>query len=218
MTGKRAAAAVAIGAAVAVWHELGQSAQVAVAQHAQAIAGPAGHTAVPAAKAAAVGAKGVAGTAKGTAFGMKAGVGLGTKLAVAGVATAVVGGAGYLGVQAFLPSAAPPAASERPAAVAAPRLTGAQLASALPPQSLFPDDMGVVPGSEVSSGAAANPAQPQHNLAAMNCTDWSVLLVKSSFGQGFGETAFAANTPTCTRWPKDSGATERSASSPASIT
>ncbi|MGW7537594.1 sensor domain-containing protein [Amycolatopsis sp. NPDC054798] len=203
VTGKRVAAAAAIGAAVAVWHELGQTAQITVAQHAHAITGSAAHAAghasahvaAPAAKTAAVGAKSAAGAAKGTVFGVKAGVGAGTKLAVAGVATAVVGGAGYLGVQAFLPPATSTATSERPVAVAtAPQLTGAQLASALVPQSSFPDDMGVAAGSEVTSGAALSTAQPQHNLAAMSCTDWSVLLLKATFVPGFGESAFAANS------------------------
>ncbi|MGW4393724.1 hypothetical protein ACWEHA_00395 [Amycolatopsis nivea] len=198
VTGKRAAAAAAIGAAVAVWHELGQTAQVAVAQHAQVVTGSAAHAAghasahaaVPAAKTAAVGAKSAA-AAKGTVFGVKAGVGVGTKLAIAGVATAVVGGAGYLGVRALLPTAPP----ERPAAaVTAPQLTGAQLAAALVPQSSFPDDMGVAAGSEVTSGAATSTAQPQHNLAAMSCTDWSALLLKTTFVPGFGESAFAANS------------------------
>ncbi|WP_370937666.1 sensor domain-containing protein [Amycolatopsis sp. cg13] len=234
VTGKRMAAAAAIGAAVAVWHELGQASHAALAQQIPALTGPAAHagvggqaaahtagaqavapaaktaavgaktaaggakaaavgakTAAGGAKAAAVGAKAAAGGAKGTALGVKAGVGLSAKIAIAGAATVVVGGAGYFGVQAFLPAAPTPAASERPAA---PQLTGIQLEKALVPQSSFPDDMGIAAGSEVSSGASVSAAQPQHNLATMNCTDWSALLLKTTFVPGFGESAFAANS------------------------
>ncbi|MET9258915.1 ATP-binding protein [Amycolatopsis sp. NPDC004079] len=209
VTGKRLAAAAAIGAAVAVWHELGQASHAALAHQIPSLTGTAAHAGVgsqaaahtagahavaPAAKTAAVSAKAAAGGAKGTALGVKAGVGLSAKLAIAGAATVVVGGAGYLGVQAFLPAATTPAASERPAVAAPPQLTGVQLEKALVPQSLFPDDMGVAAGSEVSSGASVSTARPQHDPAAMSCTDFSVLLLKNTFVPGFGESAFAANS------------------------
>jgi hypothetical protein len=216
VTGKRVAAAVAIGVAAAIWHQLGETAHVALAQQTQAIAGPsaahagtAGHTAISshASQAAHTGhssavhasqsvhaAKGAAGTtkaatvaAKGAGVGAKAGLGLGAKLTIAGVATVAIGGGGYLGVHALLP-----ASHAAPAAPAAPGLTGRQLASALLPQADFPDNFSLDQSSVADSGATLTSAAHQHDLATMACTDLAPAVFR--FTAGFGESAFATNS------------------------
>jgi hypothetical protein len=213
ITGKRAAAAVAIGAAVALWHELGASAQLALAQHTQAIAGHAiAHvgTAAATTHGAAVGAgvsqaagghlaaatHGFAVTAKTAGVGAKAGIGLATKLAIAGVATVVVGGGGYFAVNAILPAA--PAAAPTSAAPPPARLSSAQLSQALLSGQGFPAGYTVLPRCQTDC-----PATPsaKAELATMSCTDplsshsplFPSTFASDGFATGFGETAFAGD-------------------------
>ncbi|HEX4705886.1 MAG TPA: hypothetical protein VH352_27460, partial [Pseudonocardiaceae bacterium] len=113
ITGKRVAAVAAVGAAIAIWHELGDTAHLAAAHHTQALAGSAGgHVGTPGAVHAAGQVTGhhgaaaavhTAGTktaaAKAVTAGAKTGFGVAAKLSVAAVVTAAaVGGGGYLAV------------------------------------------------------------------------------------------------------------------------
>jgi len=130
ITGRRVAAVAALGTAIGIWHELGDTAHLALAHHVQGLAMPAtqsiaGHTAAitafqppppvaaghtvggTVAHNAAFGVKaGVVGTKAG--LGAKAGVGLGAKLAITVAATAAAAGAA-VGVTVLATQHQPPA-------------------------------------------------------------------------------------------------------------
>lgn len=223
ITGKRAAAVAGIGAAVAIWHQLGATAHLALAKHTQAVAGHAiaqlGTTAAPAHAAAqglsqaagghltAGAGHGVAVTAKTAGVGAKAGAGLATKLAIASAATVIVGGGGYFAVTAILPADPSPPASS--VVAAAPQLTSAQLAQALLPGQGFPAGYQVIPRCQTDCAAAPS-TPPRHSdtsdLATMTCTDplpphrplFPFAFASDGFPAGFGETAFAGDEQVAT--------------------
>ncbi|HEX4701204.1 MAG TPA: hypothetical protein VH352_03670 [Pseudonocardiaceae bacterium] len=142
ITGRRVAAVAAVGAAIAIWHELGDTAHLALAHHIQGLAAPAaqslaaqsmaGHTAAitampppippPPSPIAAGHAWGGATAAHHAALGAKAsavaaktGLGLSAKLAITVAATVVATGTA-VGVTVLAtqhrPTAVPPASSE----------------------------------------------------------------------------------------------------------
>ncbi len=166
ITGQRVAAVAAVGAAIAIWHELGDTAHIALAQHVQGVAVPATSHAVGGAVAhAGVAHQAVLG-AKAGAITAKAGLGIGAKLTIAGVATAVVAGAAVgVTVLASPKHQSPPA----PVAVSAPQLTGVQLASALVPVDQLP--AGYTDWQAKSSGASLNTGRPTVQFASMTCTE-----------------------------------------------
>jgi hypothetical protein len=209
VTGKAAVAAGLIGAAVALWYELGDTGHLAAAHHTQALAhsaagtahasaahatAAAAHTAAghnAAAHTAAAGHTAAGHTAThGTVAGAKAGLGL--KLAIVGAAAATSVGGGYAIVHATTPRHVVTAPRPSPPA----QLTGVQLASALLPSA---GGMKVLPSTRVDSGAALATAAPKYDLATMTCTDPTTHKMPlfpdgtdvRGFVRGFGETAFA---------------------------
>lgn len=205
ITGKRAAAVAAIGAAVAIWHKLGATTHLALAEHTQAAAGHAiahlGAATAPGQVLAPVagGGQAIAGAAKTAGVGAKAGAGLATKLAVAGAATAIVGGGGYFAVSAVLPDhPSPPAVS---VVAAPPQLTSEQLAQALLPGQGFPAGYNVIPQCQAGCAAPSTPPLSTADLATMTCTDplpphrplFPVGFASAGFPAGFGATAFAGD-------------------------
>jgi RecA/RadA recombinase len=168
ITGKRVAAVAAVGAAIALWHELGDTAHIALAQHVQGIAAPAtsavhtGLTHVAVTHQVAMGAKAGAISAK-AGLGAKAGIGIGAKLAIAGAATVVVAGAAVGVTVLTAPKHQPPTP-----AISAPQLTGVQLVSALVPVTELPADY--TDWQANNSGATLSTAQPTVQFADMTCT------------------------------------------------
>lgn len=105
MTGNRVAAAAAIGAAIALWHELGFTAQAALAQRAQSLVG--GVASSLGAASASAGQAATTASRKIYAAGhtveaasKKAGLGLAAKLVIAGTIMIAVACGGYLAVDA----------------------------------------------------------------------------------------------------------------------
>jgi hypothetical protein len=188
ITGRRVAAIAALGAAIAIWHELGDTAHVALAQHIQGIASPTRgsvHTGLM-----------HAGTAHQAAMGAKAGLGIGAKLAIAGAATAVVAGAAVGVTVLTTPKHQPPATL----AVSAPQLTGVQLASALVPSNELPAGYTDSPQAN-NSGRSLSTAGPTVQFTGM--TRMQLFGAGYNGGDavstsGLGESAFAGATSTRT--------------------
>lgn len=173
LTGKRVAAVAALGTAIALWHELGSTAHIATAQHIQGIAAPmATHAATAtlgaaphlaaAPQAVAAAKAGVLGTKAG--LSAKAGIGLGTKLAIAGAATAAVAG-GTIGFYIAVHHSPPPA---RAVASEVQQLNGIELEAALlPADQLLPPGL-PRSGSDTNSGGKLL-VQTKVNWSALTC-------------------------------------------------
>jgi hypothetical protein len=150
VTGQVVAAAAAIGTAIALWQQLGQNAQATLAQHSHSLL--TGHAAQPTVTqvsqaaspptppsqppptqpAHSGGASVKAGTAKG--------IGVGAKVAIAAVATAVVAGGGYVVVNAVTPPSRPAAVATSSSPPPSPTGQTGGASSSAPAQK-----MGVVP-------------------------------------------------------------------------
>lgn len=193
VTGRRVAAVAAIGVAATIWHELGDTAHLALAQHFHTVTGtamssPLGggtaatvHTGAHAAatqtmagNTAAVHGVATGGhtastmlAVKGTGLGVKAGIGIGAKLAIAGAAAVVVGGAVVGATVLSHRHGTPPAAA--PVAVAAPQLVGTQLAPLLLSANEFPGGFSAAESQRDDSGSSLSAATYAHGLVGANC-------------------------------------------------
>jgi hypothetical protein len=195
VTGRRVAAVAAIGVAATIWHELGDTAHLALAQHFHTVTGTAmssplgsgtaatvhtgahaaaaqtaaGHVAMGNTTAVATGGH-TASTmlaVKGTGLGVKAGIGIGAKLAVAGAAAVVVGGAVVGATVLAHRHSAPPAAA--PVARVAPQLVGTQLATLLLSANEFPGGFAAAESQREDSGSSLSAATYAHGLQGTNC-------------------------------------------------